>query len=64
MNTEPKNKGGRPPLPEGEARVSFSIRYRPEHLAKIQGATVAEFDALLEAWKPKTKRAPKKKPAE
>ncbi|MCU7372859.1 hypothetical protein PEC18_18840 [Paucibacter sp. O1-1] len=43
--------------------MSYTRRYLPEHLKKIRSATVAEFDALLEAWTPKTKKPAKKKPA-
>lgn len=56
MRTESKNKGGRPTLPESERRVSFTMRYKPDHLAKIKTAGKGEFDALLEAWNPKTKK--------
>lgn len=59
MTTEPKNKGGRPRKADGEGRVSFTRRYLPQHLAKIKTATVAEFDSLLEAWQPKTKKPAK-----
>mgnify|MGYP000856957584 CR=1 FL=1 len=56
MTTESKNKGGRPTLPDDERRVSYTMRYKPDHLAKIKAASKSEFDALLEAWKPKTKK--------
>lgn len=59
MTTEPKNKGGRPEKPAEERRISFTRRYLPQHLEKIKAATVAEFDAYLEAWKPKTKKPAK-----
>ena len=59
MNSEPKNKGGRPEKPAEERRISYTRRYLPEHLAKIKAATGAEFDALLDAWQPKTKKPAK-----
>lgn len=59
MSTEPKNKGGRPTKPAEERRVSYTRRYLPSHLAKIKAALPSEFDELLEAWKPKTKKRAK-----
>lgn len=59
MSTEPKNRGGRPPKAPEELRVSYTRRYLPQHLAKIKAALPAEFDALLEAWQPKTKKPAK-----
>lgn len=62
MTNEPKNLGGRPPLPEDQRRVSKTRRWKPEHLAKIKTAGNAAFEAYLDAWKPSPE--PKKKPAE
>lgn len=59
MTTETKNKGGRPEKPVEERRISYTRRYLPQHLAKIRSATGDEFDAYLEAWKPKTKKPAK-----
>lgn len=53
MTTDIKNKGGRPTKPEGERRVNRSIRLLPRHWEKIDLAGKAEFEALLERWKPK-----------
>lgn len=63
MTTESKNKGGRPPIPESDRRVSFTMRYKPGHLAKIKAAGKGEFDALLEAWEPITKKPARSGPA-
>lgn len=52
-NTEPKNKGGRPPKPEEERRVQRSIRLLPRHWQKIDAAGKDEFESLLERWKVK-----------
>lgn len=61
MSTEPKNKGGRPTLPEAERRISYTRRWKPEHLAKVKAAGNAAFDAYLDAWNPPA--PPRKKPA-
>lgn len=50
MNTEPKNKGGRPPKPAAERRVQRSIRLLPHHWQKIDAAGKEELEALLERW--------------
>ena len=60
MSTEPKNKGGRPTLPEEKRRVSKTRRWKPEHLAKIKAAGNPAFEAYLDAWAPELV---KKKPA-
>lgn len=39
--------------------MSYTRRYLPEHLAKIKAAESSEFDALLEAWQPKTRKPAK-----
>jgi hypothetical protein len=57
MNTEPKNKGGRPTKPESERRVHRSMRLLPRHWAKIDAAGKEGFEAMLERWKPKEKKA-------
>jgi hypothetical protein len=56
MNTEPKNKGGRPVKPESERRVHRSMRLLPHHWAKIDAAGKAEFEAMLERWQPQAKK--------
>lgn len=61
MTNEPKNKGGRPLLPEAERRVSYTRRWKPEHLAKLKAAGNTAFDAYLDAWNPTVPA--KKKPA-
>lgn len=53
MNSEPKNKGGRPALPEDQRKVQRSIRLRPSHWDKIDAAGKDEFEKLLDRWKPK-----------
>jgi hypothetical protein len=58
MNTKQPNRGGRPEKSADERRISYTRRYLPHHLAKIRSATGEEFDALLEAWAPKTKKKP------
>ena len=39
---QPKNPGGRPPLPEDERRVQRSIRLKPRHWEKIDAAEVGK----------------------
>ncbi|HEY0955827.1 MAG TPA: hypothetical protein VGE36_13765 [Roseateles sp.] len=59
MSTDTKPKRGPPFKDRAELRVSYTRRYLPEHLAKIKAAESAEFDALLDAWKPRTKKPAK-----
>ncbi|MBT9493864.1 MAG: hypothetical protein IV107_16315 [Paucibacter sp.] len=56
MNTDTKNKGGRPTKPESECRVHRSMRLLPRHWAKIDLAGKKEFEALLERWRPKPEK--------
>jgi hypothetical protein len=56
MSTDAKPKRGPPFKPEEELRIQRSIRLVPHLWAKIMSAEKAEFEALIEAWKPKTKR--------
>jgi len=56
MKTDTKNKGGRPTKPEAERRVHRSMRLLPHHWAKIDMAGKAEFEALLERWRPKPEK--------
>lgn len=53
MNSDTKNKGGRPPKPDNERRIQRSIRLLPHHWAKIDTAGKEGFEALLERWRPK-----------
>lgn len=59
MNTENKAKRGPPFKPDSERRVQRSIRLLPRHWDKVDNAGKDEFEAYLDAWKPK-----KTKPAE
>lgn len=54
MSSEPKNKGGRPTLPDEQRKVQRSIRLLPRHWDKIDAAGKDEFEKLLDRWKPKT----------
>ncbi len=53
MTTDAKPKRGPPFKPEDERRVQRSIRLLPRHWDKIDAAGKAEFEALLERWRPK-----------
>ena len=59
MNTDAKPKRGPPFKPESEVGVHRSWRLKPRHWAKIDLATKAEFEELLEAWEPKTRKPAK-----
>ncbi len=48
---QPKNPGGRPPLPEDERRVQRSIRLKPRHWEKIDAAGKEAFEKLLDRWR-------------
>lgn len=61
MSTEPKNKGGRPELPPEKRRISYTRRWKPEHLEKLKAAGNPAFETYLDAWQPTP--TPKKKPA-
>ena len=54
MSSEPKNKGGRPTLPDDQRKVQRSIRLLPKHWDKIDAAGTDELEKLLDRWKPKT----------
>lgn len=57
MNADVKSKGGRPHKPDSERRIQRSIRLVPRLWAKIDQAGKEEFEAMLERWKPKEKKA-------
>lgn len=59
MSTDAKAKRGPPFKPVEELRVHRSFRLKPRHWAKIDMATKAEFEALLDAWEPKTTKPAK-----
>lgn len=54
-----KSKRGPKPKPAGEVREHGTLRLFPRHWEKIDAAGKAEFEALLEAWQPKTKKPAK-----
>lgn len=54
MNSEPKNKGGRPPKPDSERLVQRSIRLLPSQWAKYDAAGGIEWlRGLIDRSKPK-----------
>jgi hypothetical protein len=48
---EPKNKGGRPPKPEGEKLVQRSIRLTPAQWAKIDAMGLEALRRLIDRWR-------------
>lgn len=49
VTEEPKNVGGRPPLPAGEARsVSMQVRLTPEEHERLKAAAAADGVAATE----------------
>ncbi len=54
MNTEPKNKGGRPPKAEADRLVQRSIRLLPSQWAKFDAAGGIDWlRGLIDRSKPK-----------
>ena len=54
MNSEPKNKGGRPPKPDSERLVQRSIRLLPSQWAKYDAAGGIDWlRGLIDRAKPK-----------
>lgn len=47
-----KNKHGRKPMPEELKMKIYTVRMRPELLAKVRAAGAVKVRKLLEEWNP------------
>ncbi len=56
MEENPKDLGGRPPVPDDERLIQRSIRLKRGHWDKIdQAGGLEALRRLIDRWKPKSK---------